>query len=229
MNYLKILSLTCLFSISALAADLLEEVDKYRNPSDAYQMQVRILSSNESDPASFLVYLKGNNKTLTKVLGPKKNLGRNMLMIGENMWVYVPNIRRSVRISLSQKLTGEASNGDISRMRWAGDYKHTIEKKDAKEWQLFLEANKKDLTYAKIRVWVDAKDKRPLKAEFLTLSGKIIKTATYEEYKKVLGLTRPTKIHIVDNLKKDQYSDIFIDKMENKSFPDTMFTEKSLE
>lgn len=218
-----------LLSLNALALDLLEEVDKYRNPSDSYLMQVKIISSNEKEEASFLVYLKGNNKTLIKVLGPKKNLGRNMLMIGENMWVHVPNIRRSVRVSLNQKLTGEAANGDISRMRWAGDYTHKIEKKGAKEWELFLEANKSGLTYSKIKVWIDAKDKRPLKAEFLTLSGKTIKTATYEDYQQTLGMNRPRKIHIVDNLKKDQYSNILIEKMENKNFPDSMFSEKSLE
>ena len=217
-----------LASFSVMSADLLEEVDKYRNPSDAYLMQVRIVSPKEED-ASFLVYLKGNDKTLIKVLGPKKNIGRNMLMIGENMWVYVPNIRRSVRVSLNQKLTGEAANGDISRMRWAGDYSYKVENKTAKEWELFLEAKKQGLTYSKIKVWIDAKDKRPLKAEFLTLSGKVIKTATYEDYQSTLGMMRPRKIHIVDNLKKDQFSDILIEKMENKSFPDTMFTEKSLE
>lgn len=217
-----------LLSFSAFSADLLEEVDKYRNPSDAYLMQVRIVSPKEED-ASFLVYLKGNDKTLIKVLAPKKNLGRNMLMIGENMWVYVPNIRRSVRVSLNQKLTGEAANGDISRMRWAGDYSYKVEKKNAKEWELFLEAKKTGLTYSKIRVWVDAKDKRPLKAEFLTLSGKVIKTATYEDYQNTLGMMRPRKIHIVDNLKKDQFSNILIEKMENKAFPDSMFNEKSLE
>ncbi|MBA2404181.1 MAG: outer membrane lipoprotein-sorting protein [Bdellovibrionales bacterium] len=218
-----------LLSGQVMAGDLLQEIDKYRNPSDAYSMNVKIVSSKEKEESRFLVYLKGNNKTLIKVLAPKKTLGRNMLMIGENMWVYVPNIRRSVRISLNQKLTGEAANGDISRMRWAGDYTHKIEKKEAKEWQLMLEATKEGLTYSKIRVWVDAKDKRPIKAEFLTLSGKIIKTATYQDYKKVLDMMRPSKIHIVDNLKKDQFSDIFIEKMENKSFPDSMFTEKSLE
>lgn len=226
---LIIFSLSLMISSLVLAEDLLQEIDKYRNPSDAYSMSVRIVSSREKEPASFLVYLKGNNKTLIKVLGPKKTLGRNMLMIGENMWVYVPNIRRSVRISLNQKLTGEAANGDISRMRWSGDYSHKIEKKDAKQWELLLEATKQGLTYSKIRVWVDAKDKRPLKAEFLTLSGKTIKTATYEDYKLVLGMVRPSKIHIVDNLRKDQFSDIFLDKMENKNFPDSMFTEKSLE
>lgn len=226
---LFVLCLSIMVSNLALAEDLLLEIDKYRNPSDAYSMNVRIVSTTEKEESSFLVYLKGSDKTLIKVLGPKKTLGRNMLMIGENMWVYIPNIRRSVRVSLSQKLTGEAANGDISRMRWAGDYTHKVEKKDAKQWQLSLEATKKGLTYSKINVWIDAKDKRPLKAEFLTLSGKTIKTATYEKYEKVLGMMRPSQIHIVDNLKKDQYSDIYIEKMENKNFPDSLFTEKSLE
>lgn len=223
------LCLSLFISNMAQADDLLLEIDKYRNPSDAYSMHVRIVSTTEKEESSFLVYLKGSDKTLIKVLGPKKTLGRNMLMIGENMWVYIPNIRRSVRVSLSQKLTGEAANGDISRMRWAGDYTHKIEKKEAKQWQLSLEATKKGLTYSKINVWIDAKDKRPLKAEFLTLSGKTIKTATYEKYEKVLGMMRPSQIHIVDNLRKDQYSDIYIEKMENKNFPDSLFTEKSLE
>lgn len=227
MKFLVLLS-CIVFTLSGFAADLLEEVDSIRNPSDSYSMSVRIVSSNEEE-AKFLVYLKGNNKTLIKVLGPKKNLGRNMLMIAENMWVHVPNIRRSVRVSLNQKLTGEAANGDISRMRWAGDYTHKIVKQDKNSMELFLEASKEGLTYSKIRVWIATKDKRPLKAEFLTLSGKIIKTATYEKYSSILGKMRPQLIHIVDNLKKDQYSDILIDKMENKSFPDSMFVEKSLE
>jgi outer membrane lipoprotein-sorting protein len=214
---------------SAFGADLLEDIDRYRNPSDSYQMKVKIVSSKEENPAEFLVYLKGNNKTLIKVLAPKKNLGKNMLMIGENMWVYVPNINRSVRVSLNQKLTGEAANGDISRMRWAGDYDYKIIKKDATQMELMLTAKKEGLTYSKIKVWVNVKDKRPLKAEFLTLTEKVIKSANYQDYKKVLGLSRPTKIHIVDHLKKDQYSDLLITEMENKNFPDTLFTERSLE
>lgn len=220
---------TLLWSMTSMAQDLLAEVDSFRNPSDSYAMTVRIVSSNESEEAKFLVYLKGNNKTLIKVLGPKKNLGRNMLMIGENMWVYVPNIRRSVRVSLNQKLTGEAANGDISRMRWSGDYTHKIVKQNKESMELFLEANKPGLTYAKIKVWVAAKDKRPLKAEFLTLSGKTIKTATYDKYQTTLGKMRPSLIRIVDNLKKDQFSEIHIQDMKNTNFPDSMFTEKSLE
>lgn len=218
-----------LFSLSSFAMDLLSQIDQYRNPSDSYQMQVRIKSSHEVEDSKFMVFLKGNDKTLVKVLAPKKNLGRNMLMRGENMWVYVPNIRRSVRVSLNQKLTGEAANGDISRMRWEHDYDYKIEKQDKDVMELFLQAKKQGLTYSKIKVWVNAKDKRPLKAEFLTLSGKVIKTATYENYKNILNKQRPTKIHIVDHLKKDHFSDLYIENMEIKKFPETLFIERSLE
>jgi len=224
-----LLLLTVLISSVASGKDLLVEVDEYRNPSDSYSMKVRIQSSTEKEDSVFLVYLKGNDKTLIKVEAPKKMLKRNMLMIGENMWVYVPNLKRSVRISLNQKLTGEAANGDISRMRWAGDYNYKITKKNKSDWQLDLEAKKEGLTYAKIKVWISAKDKRPLRAEFLTLSGKTIKTASYSDYKMTLGKLRPKKIHIVDSLKKDQYSNLIIESMENKNFPDSLFTEKSLE
>lgn len=224
-----LLLLTALISTPIFAKDLLEEIDSFRNPSSSYSMKVRIKSSTETEDSLFNVFLKGNDKTLIKVEAPKKMLKRNMLMIGENMWVYVPNLKRSVRISLNQKLTGEAANGDISRMRWAGDYSYKVTKKDSKEWLLDLEALKSGLTYARIKVTVDAKDKRPLRAEFLTLSGKTIKTATYENYKMLLGKIRPQKIHIVDNLKKDNYSDILIEDMQSKEYPDTLFTEKSLE
>ena len=120
------------------AENLLMKVDEYRNPSDSYQMKIKILSSTENDSSEFLVYLKGHDKTLIKVLAPRKNVGKNMLMIGEKMWVYLPNIKRSVRVSLNQKLTGEAANGDISRMRWDKDYDYQIIEKNKQETLLML-------------------------------------------------------------------------------------------
>ena len=45
----------------------------------------------------------------------------------------MPSLKRAIRVSLSQKLMGEAANGDISRMRWYGDYNVKIEKQTNKE------------------------------------------------------------------------------------------------
>lgn len=229
---MKTLWLLILVAGNALAIDpteILQKVDDVRNPAESYFMSVRIKSSTEKEDSTFQVSLKGNDKTLVKVLAPKKILGRNMLMLNENMWVYVPNLKRSVRVSLSQKLIGEAANGDISRMRWAGDYDAKIEKEDKKEYVLFLEQKKKGLTYSKIRARVEKNTFHPLKAEFLTMSGKVVKTAEYKNYKEYAGKMRPSLIHIVDALKSDNYSDIMIEKMEVRNLPDSMFTEKNLE
>ena len=49
------------------------------------------------------------------------------------IWVFIPNLKRSVRVGLSQKLTGQAANGDISRMRWSGDYTPKLLKETKKE------------------------------------------------------------------------------------------------
>lgn len=229
---MKWMLLTLLFISNAWAItpnEILQKVDEVRNPSDSYSMNVKIKSSKEKEDFSFLVFLKGNDKTLVKTLGPKKIMGRHMLMLEENMWVFVPNLKRSVRVSLSQKLVGEAANGDISRMRWFGDYEAKIEKEDAKQFVLFLEQKKKGLTYPKIRAFVEKKTFHPIKADFLTLTGKVIKTSEYLDYKELAGKKRPSKIKIVDALNSDQYSEIIVEKIENKKLPDSMFTEKSLE
>lgn len=210
------------------ANNLLEKIDAYRNPSQSYVMKIKITSSTNKEVSEFQVYLKGHDKTLIKVLSPSKNIGKNMLMIKENMWVYIPNIKRSVRVSLSQKLTGEAANGDISRMRWNNDYNYEVTKKDKNEIELYLTEKKKGLTYPKIKIWVSAQDLKPLRAEFLTLSNKTLKTASYLNYKNILGMKRPTQIHIVDHLKKNNFSDIYILEMKNKVLPDTLFHERNL-
>jgi outer membrane lipoprotein-sorting protein len=212
-----------------LPADVLQKVDAVRNPAESYRMDVRVISSEEREPAVFQVFLKGNDKTLVKVLGPRKNLGRNMLMLGESMWVYIPNLKRAVRVSLSQKLVGQAANGDISRMRWAGDYTANLAGEDKQSWQLRLTATKKGLTYDRLLVWVQKKTFHPLKAHFLTVSGKVVKEAEYLDYKTLVGKQRPSRIRITDHLDKKRTSDIVVDAMGSQVIPDALFSEHSLE
>lgn len=229
---MKTLLLSLFVSINAWAItadEIIKKVDEIRNPAESYFMNVRIKSSKESEDSTFSVSLKGNDKTHVKVLGPKKLMGRNMLMIDENMWVYVPNLKRSVRVSLSQKLVGEAANGDISRMRWSGDYDAKILKEGKKEYLISLSQKKKGLTYPGVQVLVDKKTFHPVSAAFLTMSGKVVKNAEYRTFKKMAGKMRPSVIHIADALNKDSYSDIIVESMEMRNLPDSMFTEKNLE
>jgi hypothetical protein len=151
-----------------------------------------------------------------------------MLMLDENMWVYIPNLKRAVRISLAQKLTGQAANGDISRMRWSGDYAAKIVSETGKRWRLHLKATKKGLTYDQLYVEVQKKNFHPIKAEYLTLTGKVLKTATFEKYKKLLGKVRPSEIKIEDQTSSNSITYIRIKKMMNKKFRSSLFNRRNL-
>ncbi|MBI2711243.1 MAG: outer membrane lipoprotein-sorting protein [Bdellovibrio sp.] len=212
------------------ASQILKKADEVRNPGESYSMKVEVINGGTSDGSRslFEVSVRGNDKTLIKTLEPARDRGRNMLMLKEDMWAFIPNLNRAVRISLAQKLTGQAANGDISRMRWSGDYTATIEGEDAHHWILFLTAEKKGLTYEKLRVWIEKGNFHPSKAEFLTLAGKPLKTALYTDYRNLAGGIRPGTIQIQDAIRQDQISSIHLKDVRIEEFPESVFNQNAL-
>ncbi len=207
---------------------LLKTADSIRNPADSFSMKVRVTNQDDEEVSEFEVSLKGNNKTLIKTLRPARDQGRNLLMLDENMWAYLPNLKRSIRISLSQRLTGQAANGDIARTRWYGDYSGELEKETGTEFQILLKAQKENLTYDQIRVWIRKKSGAADRAEYLTKTGKVLKKVQYLNFKKIAGGLRPTEIRIQDSTKANRVSTIWIESMTPKSFADSVFNQNNL-
>jgi hypothetical protein len=133
-----------------------------------------------------------------------------------------------VRVSLQQKLTGQAANGDIARMRLAGDYEAIVEKDEKDSWQLLLTANKKGLTYDKIRLWVGKDGFKPQKAEYLTMGGDPLKLANFEKYSAMAGADRPKIIRIEDAKRRSDSSILEIISLQNAEFPDALFQASNL-
>ena len=200
---------------------ILRRSDAIRNPGEAFVMDVEVASPD--DTRKFEVAIKGGNRTHVKLVAPARDRGRDLLMVDENMWAFVPALKRAVRVNLSQKLSGEAANGDISRMRWADDYTARVETETPKEWVLLLDAKKKGLTYDKIRAWVEKGTFRPLRAEYLTLAGKTLKRATFGVYRTLAGRERPSQIAIEDAVRPEQKSTIRITAMKTEALPDSRF------
>ena len=210
-------------------AAILEKADEIRNPAESYLMKVEVASGDDlSSPSVFEVAIQGNHKTLIRTLAPARDQGRNLLMLDENMWAFIPNLNRAVRVSLNQKLTGQAANGDLSRMRWSGDYTPVLEKETPTEWVLFLTASKKGLTYEKLRVWIEKKTFMPKKAEFLTLDGKPLKNVQYEDLRELAGRIRPGLMRIQDAVRVSDVSLIRVKSMVVKTFPDSLMNQNSL-
>ncbi len=207
-------------------AEWVKKADNIRNPAESYEMKIKVETSENT--SVFQVYLKGQDKTLIVTKEPARDKGRNMLMLDRDFHAYVPNLKRSMRLSLAQKLSGQVANGDISRTRWYGDYSVMKEAESNGEIQLLLKGNKDNLTYAWIRLWLKKGSFEPLRAEYLGLNGKtILKKASFEDYKSIAGAVRPTTLKIEDTNK--QISHIRILEMGKKDFSDSFFSVRNME
>lgn len=206
--------------------DWVKKADAIRNPAESYEMKIRVETSENT--SVFQVYLQGQDKTLIVTKEPARDKGRNMLMLDRDFHAYVPNLKRSMRLSLAQKLSGQVANGDISRTRWYGDYDATKEGETPDEVQLLLKGTKENLTYAWVRLWLKKGSFRPIHAEYLGLNGKtILKRAFFEDYKNIAGAVRPATLRIVDTNKQVSY--IRVLSMAKKDYPHSFFTVRNME
>lgn len=214
---------------------LVEKADAIRLPQDSFQVEVDISSQAQGkDPEErkYRVLSKGNENTVVITLDPADERGQAMLMKGRDLWIFLPTLSQPVRLSLAQRLTGQVANGDLARANFAGDYTPKLlrtEDIDSVAYQVLeLTAVDKSVTYKKVLYWVRASDDRPYKAEFYTLSDRLMKTCMYENYQPFGGKVRPTRLIMEDALKKDDKSVLNYSNIQVKELPEKIFTKDYL-
>lgn len=218
-----------------LARRLVASADEIRFPRESFQtdITVRNMSAGEQrDQRKYRVLSRGNDNTIVLTMEPVSERGQALLMRGRDLWIFMPNVSQPVRLSLAQRLTGQVANGDLARANFAGDYNPTLAGTETIDGEkarvLDLAAVDRSVTYAKVRYWVREQDARPLKAEFYALSGRLLKTCRYEEFKTMAGRVRPTRLVMMDALKAGEESILTYESMNLRDLPERMFTREYL-
>jgi len=213
------------------AQALLRESDILRNGSSSYVVRVKITNfeaGKQDEEHLYGVSQKGLDKTHVEFLSPREK-GRYMLMLGDDMWIYLPDTSRPVRITPLERLTGDASNGDVARTNYAYDYDAVYlrtEKVGEIECRVLeLSAKRKGSTYHKIEYWLRAEDARPVRAEFYLTSGKHIKSATFDAYRQEGGRTYLARMTIYDQIRKSSHSVMEYSSYQARELPDKMFSQ----
>ncbi|MBA0084795.1 MAG: outer membrane lipoprotein-sorting protein, partial [Acidobacteria bacterium Pan2503] len=97
------------------AAALLKRSDGYRNAWPSFVTKIKISNfeaGKQDEEHMYLVYSRGSERVYVDFQSPQEK-GRHLLMLGDDMWIYLPDTSRAVRITPLQRLTGNASNGDV--------------------------------------------------------------------------------------------------------------------
>lgn len=217
------------------AAAILHRADEVRFPAEAFQANVSIdtiAGDMVTETRKYQILSKGNDNTIVMVTEPAAERGQIMLMKGYNLWVFLPNVSQPVRLSFSQRLTGQVANGDLARVNFAGDYDPTLLRTEVVDGEtmyvLQLVARERNVTYHRVQYWVRKSNYWPYKAEFYSLSDRLLKTALYDEFKRVAGRERPTRMIMQDALRNNERSTLLYSDLRLRDLPDRMFTKDYL-
>lgn len=218
-----------------LAKTILLKADEIRFPSEAFEVGVSIRSLEDgqvSESREYRVLSKGQQNSIVMVTEPASERGQIMLMKERDLWLFLPSVSQPVRLSLAQRLVGEVANGDIARANFTGDYVPRIagvEKLDSQTYYVLdLAGVDRSVTYQRVRLWVAQSNYWPYKAEFYSLSDRLLKTCTFDNYKQMGGRVRPTRLIMVDALRKGQQSVLEYSNMKLRDLPDKVFSKDYL-
>ena len=74
------------------------------------------------------------------------------------------------------------------------------EKRERQTVVLRLKALREDVAYPRVEYWVDPVNKQPVKANYYTTQGRLMKSAWFRRFEGTLGAVRPTETVIIDGL-----------------------------
>lgn len=216
------------------AQDLLKDSDRARGSIGggvSWELDLDTLDDGTTAKVHYMVKAKGND-ALSEATEPPRNKGETMLFNDRNIWFFKPGLRKPVAISARQKLMGQAANGDIASTNYFRDYEGKIvgeEKIDGLAcWKLELKARAKNVTYDGIRYWISKDARLGIKAEFLTVSGEMFKSATIEYKNKIRvdgGKEEPfvSKMIILDPLKPANKTTLSFQSPRAEAHSDSLF------
>jgi len=213
---------------------LLMKLDRNLNPEsyESYRKLINIEPNGKKREYVLFTVKKGADKVAALFLSPASEKGRSTLRLDDNMWLYLPNVGKPVRITSLQSVVGGVfNNSDILRLDYASEYfVEKMEDPNDKEelsgkYVLHLKAKTKTVAYDKLKMWVDKEKVLPIKIECLTEASMLIKTIYYKKTEDFGDkIVRPSVIETDSPLYKGYKSVMIFAKIKKRTFEDEVFT-----
>lgn len=208
--------------------ELLQEVDRRLQP-ESYEMYRKLINV-EPDGASkeFVLYTvkKGREKMAALFLDPPSEKGRATLRIGENMWLYIPNVGKPLRVTSMQSVVGGIfNNSDILRLDFSTEYQAEALKELDDFFTLTLKARSGAVAYDKLVMRVDKEHRVPTEIEAYASSGMLIKTLRYSDIQDFGdGLVRPARLETDSPLHQGYKSVMLFAKLRARELDEEVFS-----
>lgn len=162
---------------------------------------------------------------------PESMKGSVYLIVGDDIYFWQPGLLKPIKLSGQQKLFGDASIAEAAGIRFSGNYaikSKQEEKLDGRDTiKLALEATSEKVAFAKVTLWLDKKELKPLQAILHALSDEPLKKVIYPKYEKFKDDEYAAEIIIEDLLFKGKTT-ITVGEIGVQELPDDLFDPEKL-
>lgn len=220
--------------------DLIKSIDKNMTfETRESTMTMTVTKSGRAKTYQMHSYAKGADTAAIEYLAPERDKGTKMLRIGQDLWMYMPSVEKTQKISghmLRQSMMGSDMSYEdmMESSAWKDKYSGVIDGNETVDgracFKMTMTAKSADTLYAKRVVWVDQATFIPLKQELYAVSGMLLKTWTMGDVKSIEGRQWPSKMVIEDKLQQGSKTELTFDSIDfSVEFQDEVFSTRWLE
>jgi len=189
---------------------------------------------------SMLTHGRGDADSAIEYTEPARDKGTRMLKLGDQLWLYLPSVDRTQRISghmLRQGMMGsDLSYEDMmSSVQLRDSYEASVRGEGEVDgrpcWELEMIATDESLAYPRRVSFIDKEHFIPLRQELYALSGMLLKTWAMKEIEQFEGgRWFPTVMEVEDHVKKASRTTIeFVDLEFGVDLEEEVFSMRWLE
>ncbi|BBO91743.1 outer membrane lipoprotein-sorting protein [Desulfosarcina ovata] len=208
--------------------EILAQVDQNLQPNDLEMYRKIINIEPDGSRKEFVLWFlkKDQDKIVTLFVSPASEAGRATLRLGDNMWLYIPNVGRPIRITSMQTIVGGIfNNADIMRLDYSVEYDVTALQEDQGQYLLELKAKTGAVAYDRLKMWVLKEERVPTRIDCFAATGMLIKTLHFKEIKDIGdGVRRPSVMETDSPLHKGYRSVMIFANLKKRRLADEVFT-----
>jgi outer membrane lipoprotein-sorting protein len=226
---------------SSEGREILDKVEKLLWGSTVQgEYEMTIVTPRWQRTLGLRLWMDRPRRSFVRIITPAKEAGIGSLRIGTEMWNYLPNVERIVKIPPSMMLQpwmgSDFTNDDlVKESSILDDYTHkviaTVQHDGATVVQ--VEAVPKPdaaVVWGRIVYWVRRADTMPLKQEFFSERGERVRVLTFAEVRQVGGRILPTRWEMRPDAKPGNSTTVVLKEAAfDRPVDDEIFSQRNLQ
>ena len=227
---------------STLAArQILDRVDDlYRGESSHGQLTMTVTTAHWTRTLKIEFWSKGKTESLFRILAPSKEEGTATLRAGNDIWNYLPRVKRVIKLPSSMMsaswMGSHFTNDDlIKESRMADDYTYEVTFEGPRAGRPIVEITclpkpQAAVVWGKVVVGVDRDLFLPREIQYYDESQSLARTLTFSDVARLGDRQLPTTLTVVPADKPGESTVMHYEKLEfNVPLDDEFFSLRTLQ